>query len=162
MVSLHIQRPKASNRAIPMSPTKIMQVKVMFDPKHQAALAPFARTVWVRDGEHAGCVQMTCDLAVAALVLDAPEIFATLGAIQRFFCRKDTPEIRSLCGCSLCKTSPFEYHLSLQDLDPTKSALRTTEDSAKFRAGAPQKKSKKDRLAAGKTSLLATQPVGAP
>lgn len=121
----------------------------MFDPKHRSAFESFDRTMWLRDGEHDGCVQMKCDLAVAALVLDAPEIFATLGAIQRFFCRKDTPEIRCIAGCSLCKTPPFEYNLSLQDLDTSKSALRTTADTAKYRAGAPDKKCKKDRQEAG-------------
>lgn len=72
-----------------------------------------------------GCVEVLCDLTVAAMALDTPEAAEQFGALSRFYWRADSRNGGTDAGCILCTTPTVKYNAPSYALTEQERALRT-------------------------------------
>lgn len=80
-----------------------------------------------------GSLQVTCDLAVGAVIVDTVEACVTYSAMCRFHCRGDSDASQTHAGCLLCHTPPYYYDWASTSLRPEHVRMRNVTETERIR-----------------------------
>ena len=110
-----------------------LQVDLNFSSQHEAVLMPYHTRAVYCPHTGKGSLQVTCDLAVGAVIVDTVEACGTYGAMFRFHCRGDSDASQRHAGCLLCHTPPFYYDWASTSLRPEHVRMRNVTETERIR-----------------------------